>query len=115
MTDLIHPGREPPGICCTADSLSLVLRYADSPEINLQKRCYTGSRTQIHGDIFQRNQSGERIAVALVRLEEMGLARKIPKEGESREGVAWVASSPFAMNEFYEQSDSGVGGADGNS
>ncbi len=73
------------------------------------------SRTQIHGDIFQRNQPGERIAAALVRLEEMGLARKIPKEGESREGVAWVASSPFAMNEFYEQGAAGVGGAAGNS
>ena len=44
------------------------------------------SKTQIHGDIFQRNQSGERIAAALVRLEEMGLARKIPREGESRGG-----------------------------
>ena len=73
------------------------------------------SRTQIHGDIFQRNQSGERIAAALVRLEEMGLARKIPREGESRESVAWVASSPFAMNEFYEQGEAGAGGADGNS
>ena len=33
----------------------------------------------------------------------------------SREGVAWVASSPFAMNEFYERSEAGVEGADGNS
>ncbi len=73
------------------------------------------SKTQIHGDIFQRNQSGERIAAALVRLEEMGLARKIPREGESREGVAWVASSPFEMNEFYEQGGAGDGGGDGNS
>ena len=45
----------------------------------------------------------------------MGLARKIPKEGESREGVAWVASSPFEMNEFYEQGEAGDGGGDGNS
>jgi len=73
------------------------------------------SKTQIHGDIVQRNQSGERIAAALVRLEEMGLARKMPREGESREGVAWVASSPFEMNEFYEWRDSGDGGGDGNS
>jgi hypothetical protein len=73
------------------------------------------SKTQIHGDIFQRNQSGDRIAAALVRLEEMGLARKIPREGESREGVAWGASSPFEMNEFYEQGEAGAGGADGNS
>ena len=50
-----------------------------------------------------------------MRLEEMGLARKIPREGESREGVEWVASSPFAMNEFYEQGEAGVGETDGNS
>ncbi len=73
------------------------------------------SPTHIHGDIFQLNQSAERIAPALVRLEEMGLARKVLREGESREGVAWVASSPFAMNEFNEQGAAGVEGADGNS
>lgn len=32
MTDLIHPGGAPAGICCTPDSLSLVLRYAVSHE-----------------------------------------------------------------------------------
>jgi hypothetical protein len=73
------------------------------------------SRTQIHGDVFQRNQSAERIASALVRLEEMGLARKILREGESRDGVAWVAASPFEMNEFYEQSCAGAGSEDENS
>jgi hypothetical protein len=72
-------------------------------------------RTQINGDIFQRNQSGERIAAALVRLEEMGLARKVLREGESREGVAWVASSPCAMNEFYEQDEVCGGGGEENS
>jgi hypothetical protein len=73
------------------------------------------SRTQIHGDIFQRNQSAERIASALVRLEEMGLARKMPRQGESREGGAWVASSPFEMNEFYERSEVSAGGGEENS
>ena len=64
---------------------------------------------------MKTHEMGDRIAAALVRLEEMGLARKIPREGESREGVAWVASSPFAMNEFYEQGEAGAGGADANS
>jgi len=73
------------------------------------------SRTQIHGDVFQRNQPGERIASALVRLEEMGLARKILREGDSREALAWVASSPFQMNEFYERSEAGEEAEDGNS
>ncbi len=58
---------------------------------------------------------GERIAAALVRLEEMGLARKILREGESRDGVAWGAASPFEMNEFYEQSCAGAGSGDENS
>ncbi len=73
------------------------------------------SRRHIHCDIFQRNQSGKRISAALARLEEMGRARKIQREAESREGVAWGASSPFAMNEFYEQSEAGAGGANENS
>ena len=50
-----------------------------------------------------------------MRLEEMGLARKIPREGESREELAWVASSPFELKEFHEQGEAGDGGADGNS
>jgi hypothetical protein len=73
------------------------------------------TRTQIHGEIFQRNQPAERIATLLTRLEEMGLARKIPREGESREGLAWVAASPFEMNEFYERSGAVGGGTDENS
>jgi hypothetical protein len=60
-------------------------------------------------------EAGERIAAALVRLEEMGLARKVLREGESREGVVWIASSPFAMNEFYEQGEAGRGGGEENS
>jgi hypothetical protein len=73
------------------------------------------TRTQIHGEIFQRNQPAERIATLLTRLEEMGLARKIPREGESREAIAWGGASPFEMNEFYERSGAGGSETDENS
>ena len=73
------------------------------------------TRTQIHGEIFQRNQTAERIASFLRRLKRMGLARKISREGESREYLAWVAASPFEMNEFYDRSGAGGGSTDENS
>ncbi len=45
----------------------------------------------------------------------MGLARNVLREGESRDAMAWVASSPFAMNEFYEQDEVWGGGGEENS
>jgi hypothetical protein len=73
------------------------------------------TRMQIHGEIFQRNQTAERIASFLRRLKKMGLARNISREGESREYLAWVAASPFEMNEFYERRGAGGSETDENS
>ena len=42
----------------------------------------------------------------------MALARKTLREGESRDALAWGASSPFEMNEFYEWSEAGLAGVD---
>ena len=105
MTDLIHPRRAPLGICCTPDSLSLVLHYA-APQGSIYRNFVTPPEDPRSGHLFvftntQRTRlkilfwDGSGLWVCAKRLEKGRF--RWPSPGRSEDDATKVRLSAAAL------------------